>query len=519
MRQGPEPDDVDADSSPDRPTPEQEEPGTPAAQVEGSSIGQAAAKGVMWLTAQSWLARAGGLVTIAILTRLLEPEAFGLLAVASTLLTLTYVLSDVGLSTYVVQAATVDNRTLSTAFWVSNLGGVLMGLAIMVGASPLASLLRVPEAVPILRAMTIIMVLISLTSVPLALLRRRMAFRLLAVQWSVAALVAQIAAILAAVGGLGVWALVLQLVVGQVIASTSIWIAARWRPTFEFSRQEFGVMARFGIKVVGTGMVNVGRGWAETGIIAAVLGVRELGYLSIAQRLVQTATELSGSAILPVSTVAFAKVNSSRARLRAAHAKATAVSQTIVTPLMVFLAVSAPMLVPFLFGQEWTISAMLVQPLAISAALSFGVSLDRGMFEGVGQPGRWFVFTAVAYSLSVALISVTARHGVLVVAFMYVAISTVETLGRWTVASRYLEATVVNTARPFLMVVPAAVASALVGAGSLWLLRDTPAVVSLALTGILVLAVHLGLTRLITPATWRNILELIPGRRRAASAG
>ena len=30
-----------------------------------------AAKGVMWLTAQSWLARAGGLVTIVILTHLL----------------------------------------------------------------------------------------------------------------------------------------------------------------------------------------------------------------------------------------------------------------------------------------------------------------------------------------------------------------------------------------------------------------------------------------------------------------
>lgn len=467
----------------------------------------------MWLSAQSWLARAGGLVTIAILTRLLAPEAFGLLAVASTLLTLTYVLSDVGLSTYVVQAVSLDKRTLSTAFWVSNLGGVLMGLAIMLGAAPLATLLRVPEAAPILRAMTIIMVLISLTSVPLALLRRRMAFRMLAVQWSVAALVAQVAAILAALGGLGVWALVLQLVVGQVIASISIWIAARWRPTFEFSPSEFVVMARFGIKVVGTGLINVGRGWAETGIIAAVLGIRELGYLAIAQRLVQTAIELSGSAILPVSTVAFAKVNSSKERLRAAHAKATAVSQTIVTPLMVFVAVSAPVLVPFLFGQEWTRSALLVQPLAISAALSFGTSLDRGMFEGVGRPGRWFAFTAVVYTVSVGLVSVTARHGVLVVAFAYVVISTIETLGRWTVASRFLESTVAHTARPFLMVVPAAVGSALAGAGSLWLLRSAPVLVSLVVAGVLVLGVHVALTRVITPATWMDMVALRPRRR------
>ena len=57
----------------------------------------------------------------------------------------------------------MDRRSLSTAFWVSNLGGVLLGLAIMFGATPLAALLRVPESAPILRAMTIIVILISLT--------------------------------------------------------------------------------------------------------------------------------------------------------------------------------------------------------------------------------------------------------------------------------------------------------------------------------------------------------------------
>ena len=515
MRQESESDEVEGDSSWSLESPGVDSPveSGPAA-AEGSSVSREAAKGVMWLTAQTWLARAGGLVTIVILTHLLAPEAFGLLAVATTLLTLTYILSDLGLSTYVVQAATVDRRSLSTAFWVSNLGGVLLGLAIMFGATPLAALLRVPESAPILRAMTIIVILISLTSVPLALLRRRMAFPLLAIQGSVSALVAQIAALLAALGGLGVWALVLQLVVGQVIASVWIWVSARWRPTIDFSRTEFVVMARFGVKVVGTGLVSVGRAWAETGVIVACLGVRDLGYLSIAQRLVQTATELSGSAILPVAIVAFAKVKSSKERLRAAHSKATAVSQTIVTPIMVFIAVCAPVLVPFLFGQEWTVSAQVAQLLAISAALSFGTSLDRGMFEGLGRPGRWFALVTAVYTLSVVLISLAVRQGLLVVAFAYVITSTIETLGRWTVVSRFLEVSVARTARPFLRIAPAAFAAALAGAGSLWLLRDAPALVSLAVAGVLVLGVYVVMIRLIIPGTWTDLVGLLPGRRR-----
>lgn len=481
--------------------------------TQEESVSSQAAKGVMWMTAQTWFARAGGLVTVAILTRLLAPEDFGLLAIATTLLTLTYVLSDLGLSTYVVQAAQMDRRSLSTAFWVSLMGGVIIGLAIFLAAPGIALLLRIPQSVPIIRAMTVIVLLIAATSVPLALLRRRMAFRLLAVQASIGAILAQIVAIAAAFAGLGVWALVLQLLVGQVVASVAMWINARWRPTMEFSRSAFKTMSSFGVHVVGSGLVYLARVWAETGIIAAGLGVRELGYFNIAQRLVQTAMELSGAALHPVSTVAFAKVSSSVERLRAAHTRAAAASQTVVTPLMIFIAVSASILVPFLFGSNWTVSAEIAQPLAIAAALSFGTALDHGLFDGAGHPGWWLIFSTIILGCSVAVTSLSVRHGVLMVAFAFVATATIEMVGRWLLVSRLLGTNVVSTARPFLMVVPAALASAAAGLGSMWILRTSPTIVALTVVGMIVLVVHLFLVRTITPIVWADLLSLVPLRR------
>lgn len=488
----------------------------PVAESSTESIGTQAARGVLWMTAQNWLARAGGLVTIAILTRLLAPEDFGLLAVASTLLTLTYVLSDLGLSTYLVQATKIDQASLSTAFWVSLMGGVVMSAGIYFGAPFIAALVHVPSSVPILQSVTVIVLFISASSVPLSLMRRQMQFRLLAFQFSIGAVLAQIAAIVAALAGLGVWALVLQLLVGQVVSSITQWFSAKWRPALLFSRQEFGVMVRYGINIVGSGLVTVGRGWVETGIIAAGLGIRELGYLSIAQRLIQTANDLSGSALLPVSTVAFAKVNSSKERLQAAHAKATAVSQTIATPLMVLIVVSASVLVPFLFGQEWTVSAPLTQPLAIAAVLSFGTVLDRGLLDGVGRPGRWLAFTSVISTLSVVLIFFGVSNGVLLVTFIYVFVAAVELVGRWFLVGHFLEATAWSTARPFVMVVPAACVSAAGGLGCMWLLQSLNPFLLLAVTGVVVLALHLVVTRLVTPTTWREIVALIPGRTRRA---
>ncbi|MCB0910094.1 MAG: lipopolysaccharide biosynthesis protein [Propionibacteriaceae bacterium] len=469
------------------------------------------------MTAQKWVSRAGGLITITILTRLLNPEDFGLVAIAWTIVTLTYVLSDMGLATYIIQADNVDRNNLSTAFWVSLIVGISLGGIIFALAPFLADALSTPAATPILQAMAGLILVIAASSVPLALLRRRMAFRRLAAQEVTGALIAQVVAIAAALGGLGVWALVLQLMVGQVITSSLMWVSARWRPTLNFSGNDFSTMIRFGMQVVGNGLVGVFRGWAETGIIVAGLGIRELGYFNIAQRLVQTASDLSGSALFPVSTVAFARSNSSLDRLRAAHAKATSVSQAVVTPLMIYIAVSASLLVPFLFGPEWTPSAQVAIPLAIAATLAFGVNVDHGLHNGVGRPGRWLGFALSIFGVSATLMLIAVPHGMLAVALAFTGTAIVEMIGRWFMVARLLDQTVWRTALPFLGVLPAATISAAAGVGVMALLSGTNTVVTLTVTGLVVLGVHAALIRVVTPHVWEDLLSLLPKWRGAGA--
>nr|WP_300148044.1 oligosaccharide flippase family protein [Propionicimonas sp.] len=496
-----------------------EMPTSPQTPSGEESVGRQAARGVLWMTAQKWVARAGGLITITILTRLLHPEDFGLIAIAWTIVTLTYVLSDMGLATYIIQADEVDQASLSTAFWVSLIVGVSLGGVIFLSAPPLAAALAEPAASPILQAMAGLILVIAASSVPLALLRRRMEFRRLAVQEVSGSLIAQVVAVVAAFAGLGVWALVLQLMVGQVITSVLMWVAARWRPTADFSRPEFRTMMRFGVQVVGNGLVGVFRGWAETGIIVAGLGIRELGYFNIAQRLVQTAADLSGSALFPVSTVAFARSNSSMARLRAAHARATGLSQTVVTPLMVYIAISASLLVPFLFGAEWMLSAEIAQFLAVAAALAFGTNIDHGLHNGVGRPGRWLGFAVAIFGVSVVLMLIAVPHGAVVVAMAFVGTALAEAIGRWVFVGRLLEQGPIQTARPFLLVLPAAAASAAAGLLAMRLLAGAPVLVTLAVAGLTVVLVHAGVTRLLTPGIWTDLVSLLPARlRRGAPA-
>ena len=142
----------------------------------------------------------------------------------------------------------------------------------------------------------------------MALLRRAMAFRVVALQALVASLLAQVVAVAVALLGGGVWALVSQLVVTQWVVALLAWGRVRWLPSFTVSGRLFARMASFGVKVSGFDLLGTTRMLVENWIIAVTLGPTALGLLNVAQRLVQVAQELVAASLVPVSTVVFAQV-------------------------------------------------------------------------------------------------------------------------------------------------------------------------------------------------------------------
>lgn len=481
------------------------------------SLGRSAAAGTLWLTGQKWVQRLAGLATIAILTRLISPEDFGIVAAASTITPFVLLLADLGLSTYVVQEKQIDQRLLSTGFWFSVTAATVLAIAVVVLAPVIASAFRLPEAAAVLRGLSLSVVFVVLGSVPTALLRRGMQFRLLAFQGLVSTLVAQCVAVILALRGAGAWALVMQLVVSQALACILAWRAARWRPAFQFSKSHFVDMAKFGNKVVMVDLVATVRAAAEAAIIATVLGSAALGYLSIAQRLVQVTQDLGATALVPVSTVVFAKVRGSASRLKSAYLKALGISYSAVSPIMTVVAVGGPLVVPLLFGSGWEQSVPVAQALAVAAIITLGAMLDHGLHYGVGRPGRWLAYAVFIDALTVAVTALLARHGLTAVAIGFIFVTLIATASRWLLVGRLLGIRVRTLAGIFLTACIAVAGAA--GAG--FLVRNAtegwPPIWSLAAVSVTIGVVHVGIVRIVSPGVFRDVVSLVPLPSRIAS--
>jgi len=320
---------------------------------------------------------------------------------------------------------------------------------------------------------------------------------------------AQVAAIVIALSGGGAWALVAQALTTTVVTSSAAWLTANWRPSWQFSGQEFRAMARFGYKVVAVELVAVLRSWGETVIITVSLGMTALGYLTIAQRLVQVAQELGGSAVAPVSVVVLAKVRDAPQRLRNAYRRASTLTYGAVTPLLTYVVVAAPLLIPILFGSRWDASVPVTQGLAVAGILTIGAFVDHGLFYALGRPGKWFAYATVTDVVTVGATALAVSHGLTAVAWAFVAVALVATIARWVLVSRQIGTTVSELGRSFGSVIVCAAGSA--GAGLVVLaVTPGPPLIRAALLGVATVAVHVLLLRLLLPRTYADALALGP---------
>jgi O-antigen/teichoic acid export membrane protein len=318
----------------------------------------------------------------------------------------------------------------------------------------------------------------------------------------------QAVALVAAIVGLGVWALVLQKVTQQLVVTVLAWISARFRPSFQFSVSEFVRMVRFGGHYVVSMGVQTAAQLLINFIITSMLGVTALGYLNIVQRLIRVVTDVVLSVVLQVSMVAFAMIRDSLERLRSGYLRSFSTIYALLVLGMVFIAASATHLVPFMYGDQWHASIAPGQILAITAIFLVD-SLDHALYAGIGRPRLWTFYALYSSILLVAAAWVGSHAGLQGVVWAGLTANVLVTLIRWFVTSRAIGARWWTVIGRFLQVAIPGVAAGGMGYLVAWLTGGLPDLVGILLVGFTVVVVYLPVLRMTARGTWVELEGLM----------
>jgi lipopolysaccharide exporter len=505
----------------DRSKPQGEE--VEAAEPTREELRDAAAHGVRWASIARPMIEVIQLGSIVILARLIVPAEFGRYAVALIAQEVAYVIVAGGLSSALVQRKTLRREHLQSGMALGLLTGLGLAGLTLVAASVIVTPVFGARTALFVRILAPLCLLSALNTVPLATLRRELKFRRVSMIEVLGTFVRVTVALGLAIAGLGGEALVLGVIAGALSMTLSSWSSAP-PPLPRLERKAARELLDYGLPASLAAVSWVGFSNVDYAIIGARLGALQTGLYFRAYTL---AVEYQGKLSIVMGQVGFPVLARTRNPAELAHLHRQMVRLlTIVTfPLLVMLAIGAPVLVPFLFGARWTAAVVPVQILALGGASTLVINAAGSVLMATGRARALLGYGVghfTAYGLTVFLV---VRFGIVAVAVDAAVVHTLFLIVAYVVvlhgtSERALQRLWDDIAPAFVSCL--GLAAVAVPASFALTAADLPAILWLVALGVAAVPPYLLTLRLLFPAAWRSqsavLKRIVPGHQRLRGA-
>jgi O-antigen/teichoic acid export membrane protein len=319
-----------------------------------------------------------------------------------------------------------------------------------------------------------------------------------------------LASVALAVAGLGADAIVLGGVAAIAIASLLLVASAPFsRPRWH--AREFSEISRFGAPASGAGVLYVAITNVDYAVLAARLSATQVGiYWRAFQLGVLYQDKISGIML----RLAFPIYSRTRDldEMKRLHERATRIHGAVVVPMLAVLIVTAPELVPLVFGNAWRPAIEPTQVLAVAGMIAAILTGYPQVMLAAGRPRPLMIFNCCVLVVYAVAVYLTAKQGLVAVAIAVVGIYAGMLVAVYLVLfRRVLEMPIGRLVTDLAPAVTGSLLVLAVGAPLAELLRDANAgpaliVISVGLAGALVHALGL---RALFPSVWADVSALI----------
>ncbi len=392
------------------------EPGAP--EQLGTAGAHAVHKRIMRGTSWSALSVGGGqvlsLVSVLVLTRLVEPKALGLMTLAWTFLAFVQYAQESGLGAALIYRRGDLERAATTVLLATPVIAVGLCIATIVGAPFAAAAFDQPDLTDVLRVMTGLLLIRSVAVVPRSLLEREMRFGALAAS-DLGGIVTQIGVSIGlAFVGLEVWSLVFGYLAGGAVQTAIAWALTPWRPSpRQPSWRILREMARYGRFIGGAHIVNLVNRSLDNLVIANALGTTRLAYYGVALKIGSTPPLLFGQIIGRAMFSAYSSIREDLDQVRRVYTDNVQRTALVAIPMGVALALSADTIVRALLPAQWGEATEPLRFLALFGTVRALGATTGEVWSGIGRPHLRLVWEILhAAAVAPVLIVMTWLFGI-----------------------------------------------------------------------------------------------------------
>lgn len=373
-----------------------------------------------------------------IVARLVSPEAYGLVAMTAIISALGTVLQNMGFTSALIQRKELTENDTTSVFITNVLLGGLIAVLLVAFAGPIASFFERKEIVFVVQVHAIAMFLASLGIVQTAILQREYRFRTGLQIELITTLLAGASALVAALNGLEVGALLLLIIVREATRVFLLWKLIRWRPNGSFSVASLKTLWGYARHMIGASLYHNFAANLSGVLLGKFYSPTVLGLFARAQSIQSLPVSLVTQ---PVQRVAFPLYSRHQTdltelcRILRQHSRSVAFLGGIVTA---GLSTCANELVLILVGDTWMQSVPMLQILGFAAFFKVIFPLHSEANKAIGE-SRWFFWVEVSKNtLLIVMIAIGILNGLTWLLWLIVLSSVMDYMLSATSSVRYL---------------------------------------------------------------------------------
>lgn len=330
-------------------------------------------------------------ITNAILARLLVPEAFGVVATLTMVVSFAEIFTDAGFQKYLVQHEFADQEDLdqstNVAFW-TNLGlSLLIWVGIGLFAEPIASLVGSPGCGPAVVAMCLQIPLLAFSSIQMARYRRDFDFKTLFVVRMVTAAIPLVVTIPLAMYFRSYWALVVGTLARDLINAVILTVKSNWKPKLNYSIEKLKEMLSFSLWTIVENVAIWLTSYVGTFIIAGALNSHYLGLYKTTISTIGAYMGLVTSATTPVLFSGLSRCQNDDKEFRDIFFRFQRMVALLVFPLGCGLFAYRELATLILLGDQWLETADFMGMWALTSSITIIFShYNSEIFRSKGKP-------------------------------------------------------------------------------------------------------------------------------------
>jgi len=347
-----------------------------------------------------------------VLARILSPEDYGLIGMTGIFIALSSVFIDGGFGDALIRKINPSPEDYSSVFFFNIITAIVLYLILFLFAPEIACFFNEDRLILIIRIVGIGLLISSLSTIHIVILRKRLDFKLQAIISFATTIISGLVSIIMAIVGYGVWSLVVGGLITSMFSAILLWIFNQWRPNRYFSFKVIKEHFNFGSKIMLGSFINMVYNNMYYVLIGKLFSPLQLGYYTKADNYQKLPVSTIDIIVRQVTYPLLSNIQNNENQLKDTYRTLTKTTSFLVFFLLFGLAAVAEPFIVTLIGEKWLPSVPYLQLLCFVGSFFPLISINVNILNVKGRSDLSLVVQIVKIFFSIPVLLLGFFYGI-----------------------------------------------------------------------------------------------------------